>query len=458
MAEPGGSPLLPGTARALAHRVATAQHDGRAPSVVAGVVRDGSLAWSAGAGAVGSGGPTDTGYRIGSVTKTFTAVLVMQLRDEGRLALDDPIGAHLPEVGGSATLLQLLSHHAGLTSELPGPWWERVEGTDFAGVARAMTGEPARLAAGSRLHYSNVGFALLGEVVARLRDGSWAEVLQSQLLEPLGLSRTTTGPVAPYAEGWATHPHADVLLPEPLTNTGAMAPAGQLWSTLTDLGRWLRFLGGDTAGLLSPDTVAEMSRPASVDDGSTWSTGFGLGLQLHRSDGQSLVGHGGSMPGFVASIVTDPASGDGAVVLANATSGVAVGRTATDLLRLLSEREPPLPRPWRPVDVAAELLELTGTWYWGTSPSVLSVVGREGLRLDAPGGGRSSEFRPAGPDVWVGLDSYFAGEWLRVVRDAEGRPRHLDVATFVHTRQPYEAGAAIPGDVDPAGWRAPGQG
>ena len=352
MPEPGGVSLLPTTARALAHRVATAQHDGRAPSVVAGVVRDGALAWSGGAGGVGGGGPAGTAYRIGSITKTFTAVLVLQLRDEGRLALDDQIGSHLPEVGGTATVLQLLSHSAGLTSELPGSWWERVEGTDFAGVARAMTGEPARLAAGSRLHYSNVGFALLGEVVARLRGTSWTGALQTQLLGPLGLSRTTTGPQPPYADGWATHPHADVQLPEPLTDTGAMAPAGQLWSTVTDLSRWLRFLAGDTAGVLHPDTVTEMTRPASVDDAGTWTTAFGLGLQLHRGDGRSLVGHGGSMPGFVASVLVDPGSGDGAVVLANATSGVAVSRTALDLLRLLAEHEPPMPRPWRPVEVA----------------------------------------------------------------------------------------------------------
>ena len=86
---------------------------------------------------------------------------------------------------------------------------------------------------------------------------------------------------------------------------------------------------------------------------------------------------------------------------------------------------------------------------------MLSVVGSDRLRLDAVGGGRSSEFRPSGPDVWVGLDNYYAGERLQVVRDAAGRPRHLDVATFVYTRQPYEVGAAIPGGVDPMGWRAP---
>ena len=452
MAEPGT--LLPATARALQHRVAVAQREGRAPSLVAGVVRDGSLVWSGGAGAV-PGPVVGTAYRIGSITKTFTAVLVLQLRDEGRLGLEDQVGAHLPEVGGTATLLQLLDHTAGLTSELPGAWWERVDGPGFEGVAAALAGEPSRLTAGSRLHYSNVGFALLGEVVARLRGGSWADALQEHLLAPLGMTRTTLDPGPPHAQGWAVHPHADVLLPEPHSATGAMGPAGQLWSTVTDLARWLRFLDGETGGLLDPATLVEMRQRASVDGGASWSSGFGLGLQLRRTGGRSLVGHGGSMPGFVAFVATEPDTGDGAVVLANATSGVAVGATAEDLLGLLAQHEPALPRPWVPVAVEPDLLALTGTWYWGTSPTVLSVEGERDLRLTAVGAGRSSRFRATGPDSWVGLDAYHAGETLRVVRDPAGRPHHLDLATFVHTRTPYPDDGSVPGGVDPQGWVAP---
>jgi CubicO group peptidase (beta-lactamase class C family) len=318
--------LLPTTRRALLHQLALSQREGRAPSLVAGVVREGRLAWSDVRGEVDGG--TDAAYRIGSLTKTFTAVLVLQLRDEGRLQLSDPVGQHLPEIGGAVTLLQLLNHSAGVTSELPGAWWERVAGGDFPALAAALAGEPSRLEPGARLHYSNVGFGLLGEVVARLRGTSWAEALRTRLLDPLQLTRTTLLPEPPHAAGWAVHPHADVLLPEPAHDAGAMAPAGQLWSTVGDLARWARFLGGDTGGVLDPLTLEEMRQPGPVDDAPAWSTAWGLGLQLRTVDGRRLVGHGGSMPGFVAALWVEPTTGDAAVALANATSGGAGPRAS----------------------------------------------------------------------------------------------------------------------------------
>jgi CubicO group peptidase (beta-lactamase class C family) len=448
--------LLPATERALLHRLAVAQVEGRAPSVVAGTVRDGGLVWSAGRGAAGA--PTDVAYRIGSLTKTFTAVLVLQLRDEGALALTDPLAEHVPGVAGSATLLQLLAHAGGLTSELPGAWWERVEGTDGAGLLAALADEPPRLAAGARLHYSNVGFALLGEVVARRRRAPWSQVLQERLLDPLGLHRTGPAPVGPAAAGWAVHPHADVLLAEPAAATGAMAPAGELWSTVGDLARWACFLAGDTGDVLSADTLEEMQQPATVDDGSAWTTGWGLGLQLFRADGRRLVGHGGSMPGFLAGLLVEPATGDAALALANATSGVPIGRLTQELLTTMAEHEPALPGVWQPAPVPAELLELTGTWYWGTAALTLAVDGVDRLRLSPAGGAgsRGSRFRPAPDGGWTGQDHYYAGEHLRVVRTADGRVSHLDLATFVLTREPYAPADVIPGGLDPRGWHRPG--
>ena len=126
MVEP--TPVAPTTARTLLARTARVQRDGRAPSLVAGVVRDGGLAWSAGRGDVADP-HTDVQYRLGSISKTVTAVVVMRLRDEGRLGLDDPLEAHVPGTPfGDRTVGQLLSHLAGASSESPGGWWERVPG------------------------------------------------------------------------------------------------------------------------------------------------------------------------------------------------------------------------------------------------------------------------------------------------------------------------------------------
>ena len=118
-----------------------------------------------------------------------------------------------------------------------------------------------RLRAGRRYRYSNVGYALLGELIGRLHDAPWYEVIAEQLLAPLGMNRTTPSPQAPYATGFAVHPHADLLLPEPEHDAGVMGPAGQLWTTVADLARWARFLAGDTGGLLDCATLAEMREP-----------------------------------------------------------------------------------------------------------------------------------------------------------------------------------------------------
>src|SRR3954471_3669272 len=121
-------PVLPSTARALLARTARVQRDGRAPGLVAGVVRDGGLAWSAGRGEVAEP-HTDVQYRLGSISKTVTAVLVMRLRDEGRLSLDEPLERHPPGTPlGDRTEGQLHSHLAGASAESPGGWWERVPG------------------------------------------------------------------------------------------------------------------------------------------------------------------------------------------------------------------------------------------------------------------------------------------------------------------------------------------
>jgi CubicO group peptidase (beta-lactamase class C family) len=137
--------LLPGTRRALLHRIAVAQAEGRTPSLVATVVRDGRAVWHGARTSVDGHGPDENvQYRIGSITKTFTAVLVLRLRDEGVLDLNDPLEKHLPGTGvGEATLAQLLSHAGGLAAETPAPWWERTPGSLRPGLADVLGDRPA---------------------------------------------------------------------------------------------------------------------------------------------------------------------------------------------------------------------------------------------------------------------------------------------------------------------------
>ncbi len=443
-------PLDPTTERHLLARLARSQSERRIPSLVAGLVRGGELVWSAGRGEVEGIEPDhDVQYRIGSITKTFVAVLVMRLRDEGLIDLARPVTSYVPDCGlGAATVAQVLSHTSGLRSETNPPWWERTAGGDYAhlaadtlGAAGARVGDPGR-----RFHYSNTGFGLLGQLVAQLRDAPWHEVLQAEVLAPLGMSRTTVRPASPAAQGYAVHPWADVLLAEPEHDHGAMAPAGQLWSTVADLARWASFLAGDTGDVLAPATLEEMARPIGLNDGDgAWTGAYGLGLQVWNNGGRRTLGHGGSMPGFLALLETEPHGGDGVVLAANTTAGWDAD-LGTELLAILRAREPRIVPAWRPTPVDEQHLLLTGIWYWGPTP--VGIRADEGGALAITGigrGGRTSRFAPSGTDRWTGLDGYYAGETLVAVRAADGTPSALELGSFVYTRAPYAPGVGVPG-------------
>jgi CubicO group peptidase (beta-lactamase class C family) len=437
-------PVLPSTARTLLARTARVQREGRAPSLVAGVVRDGGLAWSAGRGDVPEP-HADMQYRLGSISKTITAVVVMRLRDEGLVQLDDALEQHLSGTPfGDRTIGQLLSHLAGASAESPGGWWERTPGGSLEELA--LGSDDVVLGAARRFHYSNLGFGLLGELVARKRGTSWDDAVTAEVLLPLGMARTTPRPAAPAAQGRAVHPWADVVLPEPEHHAGVMAAAGQLWATLTDLGRFAAFLLGDTADGLDPATLEEMAVPAGVDPSAPGWSAYGLGLQVLRTDGRTLVGHGGSMPGFLAGVFVDREEQIGAVSLANTTTGL--DAVVFGLLEDLRAAEPRVVEPWTPSPSPVPLDRL-GVWFWGPSPYALRSVGAGLLHLGPLPGrpGRASRFAPRDDGSWVGLDGYFAGEGLRIAED------HLDLDTFIFTRTPYDPEAPVPGGVDERGWR-----
>ncbi|WP_055714671.1 serine hydrolase domain-containing protein [Streptomyces torulosus] len=452
--------LLPATRRALLHRIAVAQTEGRAPSLVAAVVRGDRTVWNGARTSVDGHAPdADVQYRIGSITKTFTAVLVLRLRDEGLLDLGDPLEKHLPGTNaGEVTIAHLLAHTGGLAAESPSPWWERTPGSLRPELADVLGEEPHRHPVGRRFHYSNPGFTLLGALVERVRGASWEDVLRREVLEPLGLTRTTWHPEAPHAGGWAVHPWADVMMPERVEDLGKMGPAGQLWSTARDLARFAAFLAKGDDRVLSAASVQEMRAPAAAaGDAADVSAGsaYGLGMQIQDRDGRLLVGHGGSVPGFLAQLTISVEDDVAAVVLANCTSGPVVSEVAADLVRIVAEAEPRIPEPWRPLpEVDQSVLELVGPWYWGTYSFVLRLVAGGGVSLEPLSGtGRSARFRRDDDGDWTGLNGYFAGERLQAVRGPDKRVSHLDIGSFVFTRQPYEQGAPVPGGVDSEGWR-----
>ena len=458
------------TRRLLDARLASDQAAQRLPSIAAGLARDGELVWTGARGRIegqyaGAGvlPDADTQYRAGSITKTFVAIAVMKLRDAGKLDLSDQVSAHLTVPGwaeavAAMTIGQLLSHSGGLRAETAGPWWERTPGGSLADLSASSLGaDAARFRPGRRFHYSNVGYGLLGALLARIHGEPWFEVISADILEPLGMTRTTTRPQAPHATGYAVHPYADVLLAEPEHDAVAMAPAGQLWTTVTDLAKFARFLSGDTEGIIAPSTLEEMREPIVISDtaGQPWTAAYGLGFQLWNSVTRRY-GHTGSMPGFVAVLgITDLPGHDTVIAACNSTTGFGMSLGA-DLLAILASEEPYVPREWRPARVETGLLGLLGAWFWGPAPHTMRLSG-EVLALSRDGAdGRGMRFRRDSEGTWRGLDGYMAGEPLTVVTGTDGTAVALDIGSFIYSRTPYDPAAPIPGGVEPGSWRAPG--
>jgi CubicO group peptidase (beta-lactamase class C family) len=405
------------------------QAERRLPSIVAGVLDGPELAW---VGTAGAETTSDTQFRIGSITKVMTAVLVMQCRDDGLLDLDDSIKRFVPETGyASATVRALLAHVSGMQSEPVGPWWERSPGVPVEDLLAANDGSRSVFGPGEHYHYSNLGYALLGEAVARLRGRPWFSLVQERVLDPLGMTRTSYLPEAPYAPGFSVHHLAGTLTEEPLHDTGSMAPAGQLWSTIDDVARFAAFLAGGEPDVLADRTLAEMRQPVPP------ALDYGLGIRLLPYADGVLAGHTGSMPGFQSAAFADPLSKTGVVALTNATTGFSGPELA---LALLGDHTPGAISPWVPTKaVPAWARELLGYWHWGNSAYEVRWNDERLEWRDLARGAVAEQFGMRHGRV-VGVAGYHHGETLHVVRRDDGSVDHLECATFVYTREPYPDG------------------
>ncbi len=425
------------TARALTTRLAAAQRDGRLPSLVAGVSREGERVWSGTRGdhTGGAAAGLDLQYRMGSITKTFTAVLVLRLVRDGRLDLDAPVGRLLGDVGyADRTARSLLAHSSGMQSEPVGPWWERSPGVSWEELVAANDGTRSALPALQQFHYSNLGYALLGRMVETQLGQPWWDAVRERILTPLGMHRTSYLPQQPAAEGYSVHPYAGTLHPEPATDTGAMAPAGQLWSTVDDLLIYAGFLIEGHPDVLPVEDLLSASHPQSGDQRHAFAMSQGLGFMLLPGGSGLLVGHGGSMPGFLAGLLIDRDRCAAGVVLANGTTGVPMLSLARDLLEVLEEHEPRIGPPWTPTEqVPTEVEEVLGVWHWGNTPF---EFGLEEGRVVARRQGQEQYAFTVRDGAVIGTSGYHAGERLWVRRAADGTVSHLEIATFVFTREP----------------------
>jgi CubicO group peptidase (beta-lactamase class C family) len=437
------------TTRSL-HRIALdQQRKDRVPGVFAGVVRGGGLVWHDGVGAASLDEPDlppgpDHQFLVASNTKTFTATMIMQLRDEGRLGLEDSLDAFIPEVRRPAvTVRQCLAHASGMQREPLGDVWESLVFPDREQLV-ADFNDVERVHPPHRLwHYSNLAYSMLGEVVARLDGRDWYDALRARILDPLEMRRTTVGFSGLHADGYYVPPYSDVPVPEKPHDLRAMDPCGGLASTGADLARWSAFVADPVAEVLSPDTFEEMCQPQLMIDRERWTAAMGLGFFLVRSGTRTYVGHTGGMPGHITAVFTDRESRTGGIALTNSGTTTDIAGLATRLADHVTDHEPVDPEAWRPgTGVPEELADLLGVWWSEGSPFTFSVKqGRlEARAPSAPEHVPSSRFEQVEPDVYRTVAGREQGELLRVTRDADGRATKMNWATYLVTREPYAFG------------------
>jgi CubicO group peptidase (beta-lactamase class C family) len=441
---------LPDDSKRHLHRAALhQQREGRVPGLAAAVARDGDLLWFAGIGTTRVGSPETPGpddqYLVGSNTKTFTAVMLMQLRDEGRLALDDLLADHLPDVGHPVTVRQALAHVSGMQREPLGDVWDTLEQPDAASLVRGFAEAERVGRPHTRWHYSNLAYAVLGQVVEKLDGRPWVESLDERLLRPLEMRRTTVGFVDDdHVTGYFVPPFHDVPREEPVLDLRAMTPVGGLASTARDLARWSAFVASPADEILSADTLEEMCQPQVLLDTERWNGGMGLGLFVLRTpSGRTWVGHDGGMPGHLTALLTHRESGTGGIVLMSNTAGPDPAALALQLAERVVEDLPVEDEPWRPgTSVPEELAGVIGRWYSEGRGFVFSVrEGRLEARQDgAPASRAPSVFVAEGPDRYRTESGRERGELLRVTRDPAGAVDRLHWATYVFTRAPLGFG------------------
>jgi CubicO group peptidase (beta-lactamase class C family) len=441
--------LQSSTTRALRRILIERQSKHRVPGMVGAVVRHGTIVWADGIGVADVSQPgeppgADSRFAIASITKTFTAAVVMALRDEGRLSLDDSIDEHISESKHSAvTIRQMLSHTAGMQREPVGDIWDSLESPDRDQLVSGWNEAERVLRPHDRWHYSNLCYAMLGELVARIDGRDWAESVQARILDPLEMRSTTVGLAGPHVQGYYVPPFHDVPVAEPEPDWKAMNPAGSLASTASDLARWAAFLADPVADVLDPATVEEMCQPQTMADTRQWSLAWGLGLEIVRRGDRVYVGHEGGNPGHITGMFVDRESKTGGIALMNSTTGPAPADVAVDLAEHVLEHDPAEPEIWTPgAEVPDEFAGILGRWFSeGTAFSFTVEKGRlQAVAEGAPARRRPSVFVKVADDVYRTESEREVGELLRITRDEHGTVTRMHWATYVMTREPLAFG------------------
>ena len=425
-----------------------------------GLVRDQELVWSRGFGFAdlesGSVPDEHTIYRVASNTKTFTAMAIFQLRDEGKLNIDDPLTKYVPEFASvkptkasvdAVTLRRLMCHHSGLMGEAPGDYWETKEFPTIEWFLAKLPDVEIVIEPDSAFKYSNLAFAMLGEVVARVSGIPYEEFIHTNILGPLDMTSSvyelSDDLRARMATGYQVRQHEDapgIAAHVPINGHNA---AGQLYSTVADLATWLslQFRTGDSerggAQVLAGSTLAEMHRPQFMEPG--WQVGHCLPWSAARKGDQVFLGHGGGIFGFLTQTWFCPQTKLGLIWLTNADGHNANAAITDKIIQSVAEAEENVQSPstaTKPVPTPESWKDFLGTYTSAFGPA-FNIEHRAGKLMIVPPTAPGVVMPPVeleptdDPDTFMVTAGSGAGEPIYFRRDDEGRVVSASNAGFV---------------------------
>ncbi len=387
------------------------------PGIAWGVIAGGALVHAGGSGTlrVGEDRPPDASsiFRIASMTKSFTAATILLLRDEGRLALDDPVARHVPELASlrgptrdspPVSIRHLLTMSSGFPTD--DPLGDRLQGMPLDSFSRLLrAGITFAWPPGTTFEYSNLGYGILGRAITNVTGREYRHVVEERLLRPLGMVDTTFL-AAPVAEDRLAHGYVrrdERWDPEPIDGYGALASMGGILTSIADLGRWVAGFADafparderEDGHPLSRAARREMQQvqrdiPPSLthDGGGGMSTltagGYGFGLFVSRDlEIGTTVGHGGGYPGFGSHMRWHPGTGIGVVAMANARYA-RVGGPAAEALRLLVRSGAVAPRRVRPAPATEQLRAATDRLLVAWNDDLADATFAANMDLDEP--------------------------------------------------------------------------
>ena len=320
------------------------------PGMVVGVVSDQKLIWTKGFGLANVDGKVamtpQTKFRMASHSKLFTATAIMQLREQGKLHLDDPVSKHLPWFAVTSprpddppiTIEELLTHSSGLPREAADHW------TTFAFPTREelkalVPKRQAAFPAETRWKYSNLAYTLAGLVVEQVSGESWADYVTRHIYQPLGMSSSSVDQDVPgLATGYGRRMPDGSRAIMPFVDARGMAAATGITSTVEDMARFVsaQFRKGAAGGdrILSTASLREMHRVRMLEN--NWTRGNAIGFAVSREGDKLYVGHGGSYPGYITNTLIDLNGKVGVIVLTNAMDGEA-GSIAFQLMNTVGQ-------------------------------------------------------------------------------------------------------------------------